>query len=347
MGEYVESVANGDNLNELSNLTDDTICQYLRAATTWLSIHAGIAVPLYSNEGGTRKTEKLHPYISELLSQRRTWAQTKDKKEPLSGRIFNVMAQMAATCRAGPLGEDGRECVLYDFSRLGLFTGSRLAEYGQGVLPRGSPSDGWLPLPSNRDVPIIWRGKPSAFVASDFEFYDSRQCLLQHAEALTLSEMVTFMHVRFRYDKSNINFTVRKYKRVLGHILCPVDAGLSIIRRGCRILLHGYEPLGMFRGKNRRRYTIRARHIQQFMQQACKLAYPDPAHYLRIKIDRLMTHSLRVTAAVALHNAGVSLDDITFRLRWNSDAVRLYIRDCNRTIDELTSCAIAGAYADV
>ena len=87
--------------------------------------------------------------------------------------------------------------------------------------------------------------------------------------------------------------------------------------------------------------------IQQFMQQACKLAYPDPAHYLRIRIDRLMTHSLRVTAAVALHNAGVSLDDITFRLRWNSDAVRLYIRDCNRTIDELTSCAIAGAYADI
>jgi hypothetical protein len=60
-----------------------------------------------------------------------------------------------------------------------------------------------------------------------------------------------------------------------------------------------------------------------------------------------MSHSLRVTAAVALNNAGVSLDDIAFCLRWNSDAVKLYIRDCYRMINNLTCKALAGAYADV
>ena len=61
----------------------------------------------------------------------------------------------------------------------------------------------------------------------------------------------------------------------------------------------------------------------------------------------MMSHSLPVTAAVALNNAGVSLDDIAFRLRWNSEAVKLYIRDCYRTIGDLTCKALAGAYADV
>jgi hypothetical protein len=129
--------------------------------------------------------------------------------------------------------------------------------------------------------------------------------------------------------------------------LCPVAAALSFTRRGPKLLNHEFEPLGMFIAKNSQRYTVRGRHVQRLIQDACRLAHPAPAHYLRQHIDRLMSHSLRVTAAVALHNAGVSLDDISFRLRWNSDAVKLYIRDCYRTIGDLTCRTLAGAYADV
>jgi hypothetical protein len=103
----------------------------------------------------------------------------------------------------------------------------------------------------------------------------------------------------------------------------------------------------MFLAANNQRCTVGSKHIQEFMQRACKIAHPDPSHYLQIHINRLMSHSLRVTAAVALNNAGVSLDDIAFCLRWNSDAVKLYIRDCYRMINNLTCKALAGAYADV
>jgi hypothetical protein len=347
MGEYVESLATGDNLNQKSDLSDDTICNYLRAAASWMQHHCGVAVPLYTNEGGTRKAEKLNPYISELLAQRRTWAKKKDKKEPLTGRIFRVMEHLAATSRHGPQGDLSKDCVLYDCCRLGLFTGSRLSEYGQGALPTGTPSDGWLPLPTNRDVPSEWQGKPSAFIASDFEFFDDNQQKMPHAAVLDGQRAPTFVHVRFRYDKSKFNFITRKYKRVHGHHLCPVAAALSLVQRGPHILHNSHEPLAMFRGSNHRRYTVRGRHIQAFMQRACVMAYPDAQHYLRIHIARLMSHSLRVTAAVALNNAGVSLDDIAFRLRWNSEAVKLYIRDCYRTIGDLTNRALAGACADV
>jgi hypothetical protein len=57
-------------------------------------------------------------------------------------------------------------------------------------------------------------------------------------------------------------------------------------------------------------------------------------------------HSLRVTAAVALHQADVSLDDICFRPRWHSDAVKRYLRDCARLVDETTLAGPAEAYFD-
>lgn len=48
------------------------------------------------------------------------------------------------------------------------------------------------------------------------------------------------------------------------------------------------------------------------MRQAVVEAYPDPNHYLRLNIKRIDAHSNRVTAAVALSNAGMSIDDIAF-----------------------------------
>jgi hypothetical protein len=71
MGEYMESIAEGDNLNSKKDLSDNIICNYLRAAASWMLLHCSVAVPLYSNEGGTRKTEKLNPYLSELLAHRK------------------------------------------------------------------------------------------------------------------------------------------------------------------------------------------------------------------------------------------------------------------------------------
>lgn len=65
---------------------------------------------------------------------------------------------------------------------------------------------------------------------------------------------------------------------------------------------------------------------------------------MRLHINRLMAHGIRVTAAVLLSNAGVAVDDISFRLRWNSDAVKLYLRDNDRMVSDLSSKVVAGAF---
>jgi hypothetical protein len=124
-----------------------------------------------------------------------------------------------------------RDVVLYDFCTLLKFTGSRLAEFGQSGLPPGSPSDGWNHIPDSRDVPVEWRGRPMAFIASDFSFFDKRSLILSHAESLAHPDWVRQVHVRFCYDKSNFNFSIRKFRCVPGHHLCPMRAILRILAR--------------------------------------------------------------------------------------------------------------------
>jgi hypothetical protein len=255
----------------------------------------------------------------------------------------NMAVQAVQTSTDGWLS---RDAVLYDFITLGIFTGSRLAEYGQSGLPPGSKADGWNVIPDNPDVPREWRGQPIAFLASDFKFYSANKILLSHSEVCADPMRAVYVSVRFRYDKSKFNFIYRQFKRVRHSHLCAVAAAVRIIRRAytAKLLDPQTEPLGMFRGRNKVRYTIRGHHVAKFLKDACVRAHPDPNHYMRLHIDRLMAHCMRVTGAVLLSNAGVSVDDIAFRLRWNSDAVKLYLRDNERMIDELTSKVVAGAF---
>ena len=129
-----------------------------------------------------------------------------------------------------------------------------------------------------------------------------------------------------------------------GCFLCPVKAALSIIQRAHRLQVPPDEPLGVYRKNASGTYAfLQGAHVVSVMRKACVAAHPDPDHYLRLHIKRLVSHSNRVTAAVALYNAGVPIEDISFRLRWNSDAVKFYLRDCYRTIGDLTQRALMGA----
>jgi hypothetical protein len=106
-----------------------------------------------------------------------------------------------------------RDAVLYDFVILGIFTGSRLAEYGQSNLPPGSKADSWNVIPDNPDVPHEWRGQPIAFLASDFKFYSSAKILLSHHDVCADPQRAAYVSVRFRYDKSKFNFIYRQFRR--------------------------------------------------------------------------------------------------------------------------------------
>lgn len=84
--------------------------------------------------------------------------------------------------------------------------------------------------------------------------------------------------------------------------------------------------------------------IKRVMQFACRLAYPDPRHYMRTHCHLIMSHSNRVTAAVAMFHACMSIETIAQRLRWCVESVTFYLRDCFKAIGPLTEKAIEGAF---
>ena len=70
-----------------------------------------------------------------------------------------------------------KTAAVFDFCRLGIHTGSRLGEYGQGLATHDSSK--FAQVPKFPDA-CEWAGTPLAFMASDFTFYDASQVLIWH-----------------------------------------------------------------------------------------------------------------------------------------------------------------------
>jgi hypothetical protein len=158
-------------------------------------------------------------------------------------------------------------------------------------------------------------------------------------------EHIWELHVRFRFDKSKNNFTIRKYKRLPDAPFDPVIVAINIIRRAHLLCIPPQEPLGQYRLLNKSSNSmLRDSDIRDELRFACTMAYPDPRHYCRIHIKGLVSHSTRVTAALCLKLGGASDEDIAFRLRWHISSVPTYLRECFNGIDLVMQTAIQGVY---
>ena len=234
-----------------------------------------------------------------------------------------------------------KEYACYDWTRLGLFTGSRISEYGQSKIPSGQR---YASVPLTPDAGI-WAGTSIAFIASDFTFYDNRARLLPAATCRRsdATDRIEEVHIRYRYDKSRDNFTVRKYRRQPSAPFDPIIACVNILRRAHLLSIPPHEPLGQFRNLQGGVDCLRATHVTSIMRMACRLAYPNPAHYMRIHESRIVAHSNRVTVACCLKAGGATDEEIAFRLRWKPGSVPTYLRECFHGIGNIMSLAIQGA----
>ena len=216
-----------------------------------------------------------------------------------------------------------KEAVVYDWVRLGLFTGSRGNEYLQTTGTRlefsATPEE-----PSSGD----WGGKPLAFILDDFTF-------LRHGVILTVTDLLDPTHppdevwIRFRFDKGSNNFVTKKFHSTGHYIFDAVSAALSIVLRALLLQLPTEEPLAQFiqsTGPYKDQTVfLNAQDVRGVMRRVCKLAYPNPQHYMHKNFMQIDCHSNRVTAAVVLHDDQVPLDDIAQRLRWSVESVQHYL----------------------
>ena len=160
-----------------------------------------------------------------------------------------------------------------------------------------------------------WKNTLIAFIFSDFTFLTKAGRVVPHNWLQQLGHTVHELHIRFRFDKSPRNFTIRKFRRSGHNFLCPILGGISVISRAIALQVPPNEPIGVYRTSNKGTYTfLRSYDVITRMQAVCRLVHPDKDSCFYKNAALMVSHSNRVTAAVALQNAGLSIDAIAFCL---------------------------------
>ena len=315
----------------------------MNSAATLYQYVSGNKVHLYEPLQPGKKPS-LIPFIRDIIQQRTNWKQPKQKREPYTYAMFEALSRYLCARRKTDSNVFlSAEWAVFDWSGAGIHTGSRLGEYGQSKPKKGVP---FAMVPMTEDAGD-WAGTPLAFIQADFTFYDHDMLRRSHSECLADESLAAFLHVHFHYDKSKNNFTIRKYRRVSGSLICIIKRSLAILRRAYLLGIPAHFPIGAYRPLSStpgQFAFLDGDIVRDVMRFACRLAYPDPRHYMRLHSHLIMSHSNRVTAAVALYNAGVAIPIIAHCLRWSVESVSFYLRDCFRAIGPLTLKAIEGAH---
>lgn len=341
LGTFVFHVSQGINLCNRSNLTAQTLRKYVTAAHKLLILWVGRNIPIY-DPNSLGKNRCFVPYIAQQFKDRAAFSIPKPKKLALTKAMYVALAQhlMKQEQTFGNFVDS--TFAVYDWLRLGAFTGFRPMEYAQGRVPKGAM---FLTVPDSSDVPLAQRNQPLAFVFADWTFYTADLELVP-LECLVLKHragLVQWVQIRWRFDKSAHNFVYHRFELTGDAIFDPVDAAVSIIHRAQLLGVSTNEPIGVWKlPTGRKKRFLRDSVIKKVMQLSCVLAYPDPDHFYRRNINSFIPHGVRVTAAVLLKLGGAGNDEIAHKLRWHPTSVPTYMRDGFEAVMQLQRRTLRG-----
>jgi hypothetical protein len=331
---YVNQVASTPYNKQGDLPRSNTLSQYANAAFSFLRKIIPSDFDIYEMKGSKRV---LVPFIGEQIARRRKWQPINPKREPYTHEMLATFySQVQANEKISPHHFLLRHSLIFDTQCLGIFTGSRVSEYAQ--------SNGEVSRVPETTGNLIETPLPVAFIAKDFTFLSATATIIPHREVFLAPDRAVQLHILFRHDKSGRNYTVRKYAKGT-QWLCPITAAIRLLYRAHLLGVPSSDPICAHRHqRNKSHRFLKDTDVTDAMRQICIATYPDPNHFLHIHVKRISSHSNRVTAAVALHHAKMSIDDIAQRLRWKPESVAFYLRETSTDIGTYTKNAIIGAH---
>ena len=324
---YAQEVAEGSSIKSTSQPHLKTIQGYVRAA-------AGIATagggddPRYLSRHLDRHGKRVYIHLlAEVFDTAKKWTPLKRAEcLPVTVRIIAVIGA-AVSSQAG--GELRLSALIRDAVIIATFTGSRVAEYAQASKPAGVP---YMTVPINA-ASGKHGGEAIAFIRADFAFYSDGRVELFAAVIITAS----YLRVRFRYTKGSRNFVYRMFAAIPLSPFCPVQAAARVVQRWTALGADPQAPIfcynNCFFGNTPS--FITDKQMTAALRNAAAKAYPSPHHIVRQQVEALHSQSLRVFACLCLKLGGWDEEKISHQLRWNSDAVKYYIRQSPFQADEV------------
>jgi len=315
---YAQKVGEGHSIKSTTQPHIKTIQGYVRAAAE-IATSAGRDDPrflsTYTDRDGKRPYVQL---LAQVFETAKKWTPLKRPEcMPITVCIIAVLGSAVST---SPGGELCLSALIRDAAILGTFTGSRVAEYAQASKPAGVAYSTVPKNPASGDQ----GGKAIAFIRDDFGFYSALKIEVFDSDV----SAAAYIRVRFRYTKGSRNFVFRVFAAIPSSPFCPVQAGARVVRRWSALQVNPEAPLFCFRNGffSRKPSFLSDTQMTAALRQAALKAYPSPNNIVHQQIKAIHSQSLRVFACLCLKLGGWDEEAISHQLRWNSDAVKYYIR---------------------
>ncbi len=254
------------------------------------------AAKIHTSQGHCNPTHNLqkrrYHLINDIITESKRWESMPNRREPLTWAMIEYLQTLS--CASTSL-----LAALIDWFIVGMFAGFRLSEWAQ-------PAN----LPSTISFQRGRRGDSLAITTADIQ-------LTSQGFSIT-----------WRYQKNNINGEKIIFHATPGFpARCPYLAIQRILHRASSLRHDPSKPLAMYAVATAQCYLITDKNISVWLQQAAKIAYGISD---LDDLARWTSHSVRVGACVALHEAGAEPSTIKNRLRWRSDTFVDYLRHTGR-----------------
>jgi len=252
-------------------------------------------------------TGERDPRIRAVLHEQTRWESMPCRREPVTWDLISSIASKKTTSDL-----DSLEAVMVDWCTVGMYAGFRLSEWAQESTS----------FHRSHGVSRNVDGSARAFLLSDFSFRDAEHRLIPWSSGDDHSS-VSFATIRWRFQKNGVNGETLHYARHDDDTRCPVRALLRICSRTARLGIPPESPIAAFRLGKVTQY-ISDLHIDKVLRSAAQTLYGLTS---KTDIARFSSHSIRVGACVALHEAGMDETFIQHRLRWKSNTWKMYLRN--------------------
>jgi hypothetical protein len=138
LGAYLYHLRHGATLQQSTTIVDQTLRGYIGAAANVFTVLTGRRCLAYDPATLHQRQPAFHPFLREQLTQRANWRKPHDRIEPFTAAMFDFLF-LEIQSSPDPSGTFISPLhAIFDWTRLGLFTGSRLGEYGQSRRSKGS-----------------------------------------------------------------------------------------------------------------------------------------------------------------------------------------------------------------
>ena len=335
---YAIEISQGMNLKNMSQVSSKTVRNYLRAAASH-ALDNGQRDPRfrYTPSGLPMDGAKYFPMLQKLLTHMSKWSKGRSEALPLTPAILHCLHSKSKNSHPHSF-----EACAFDAICLGLQTGSRCSEYCCGTPTE--PDDLFCKVPQSHYTGQ-YAGFPIAFIPDDISFLTKSRVIIPPSKALSDGH---FVRVRFKFDKGGTgNLIFRTFQRLDSSksAFCPLLAALRALNRWSSLHLHHLTPLFSYGEKSSPSFLHDAA-VTKLLRESTIETYNNSSHLYRTRVNDIRTHSLRVSACLILVAANLPTPAIEHRLRWSSDAWKVYVRESLSHMDQASSSSFYSTLDD-